>query len=160
VKQRAFYRSRYQIKENRQVNTDHKMRNMGTLIVLVHMAALLGHAASHAHLTIGVDTWQFAFIAIVIFAAPLFAMILLWMRFQPAGVFLIGISMAGSLIFGVYYHFVVPGADNVFGMGPGVWNTAFRITAGLLAAIEALGFAWCVWVVALRNRNTTAQIRL
>ena len=57
------------------MNTDHKMRNMGTLIVLVHMAALLGHAASHAHLTIGMNTWQSAFIAIVIFAAPLFAMI-------------------------------------------------------------------------------------
>ena len=142
------------------MSTDHKMRNMGTLIVLVHMAALLGHAASHAHLAIGVDTWQSAFIAIVIFAAPLFAMILLWMHFQTAGVFLLGTSMAGSLIFGVYYHFVVAGADNAFEMGPGYWNTAFRITAGLLAAIEALGCAWCVRVLALWNRNAAAQTRL
>ena len=142
------------------MSTDHKMRNMGTLIVLVHMAALLGHAASHAHLAIGVDTWQSAFIAVVIFAAPLLAMILLWMRFQTAGVFLLGASMAGSLIFGVYYHFVVAGADNAFEMGPGDWNTAFRITAGLLAAIEALGCAWCVRVLALRNRNAAIQTRL
>ena len=131
------------------MNTDHKMRNMGTLIVSVHMAALLGHASSHAHLTIGVGTWRSAFIAIVIFAAPLFAMILLWMRFQTAGLYSLGISMAGSLIFGVYYHFVVAGADNAVGMGPGVWRTAFRITAGLLAAIEALGCAWCVRILAI-----------
>ena len=131
------------------MNTDHNMRNMGTLIVVVHMAALLGHAASHAHLTIGVDTWQFAFIAVLIFAAPLFAMILLWMHFQTAGVLLLGTSMAGSLIFGVYFHFVVAGADNAFEMGSGDWKTAFRITAGLLAAIEALGCAWCVRVLAL-----------
>ena len=142
------------------MNTEHKMRNMGTLIVLVHMAVLLGHAASHAHLAIGVATWQSAFIAIVIFAAPLLAMILLWMHFQTAGVFLLGTSMVGSLIFGVYYHFVVSGADNAFEMGSGDWNTAFRITAGLLAAIEALGCAWCVRVLALRNRNAATQTRL
>ena len=69
------------------MNTSRKIRNNGTLIVLVHIAALLGHASSHVHLTIGVDTWQSAFIAIVIFAAPLFAMILLWMRFLTAGVY-------------------------------------------------------------------------
>jgi hypothetical protein len=142
------------------VNTSHKMRNNGTLIVLLHIAALLGHASSHVHLTIGVDTWQSAFIVIVIFAAPLFAMILLWMRFYTAGVYLLGISMAGSLIFGVYYHFVVAGADNAFGMGPGTWSTAFRITAGLLAAIEAVGCAWCVWILGLQNRNAAVQTRL
>ena len=131
------------------MNIDHKTRNMGTLIVLVHMAALLVHASSHARLTIGVDSWQSAFIAIVIFAAPLLAMILLWMRFQTAGVYLLGTSMAGSLIFGVYYHLVVAGADNAFVMIPGGWSTAFRITAGLLAVIEALGCAWCLWVLAL-----------
>ena len=142
------------------MNTTHKMRNNGTLIVLVHIAALSGHASSHVHLTIGVDTWQSVFIAIVIFAAPLLAMILLWLRFQTAGVYLLGISMAGSLIFGVYYHFVVASADNAFAMGPGTWSTAFRITAGLLAAIEAVGFAWCVWILALQNRNAPVQTRL
>ena len=131
------------------MNTTHKMRNNGTLIVLVHIAALSGHGSSHVHLTIGVDTWQSMFIAIVIFAAPLFAMILLWMRFKRAGVYLLGVSMVGSLIFAVYYHFVVAGADNAFGMGLGVWSTIFRTTAGLLAAIEALGCAWCVWILVL-----------
>src|SRR5215831_234206 len=48
-----LFRSRYRIQENRQVSTDHKMRNVDTLIVLIQMPALLGHSASHAHLTIG-----------------------------------------------------------------------------------------------------------
>lgn len=124
--------------------TNTGVRNTGTMIVLVHLIVLLSHASGHLHLAIGANSWQSAFIAIVIFAAPLFAMILLWTRAQRMGVALLGFAMAGAFLFGFYYHFVVPGADNALGLAPGAWSTVFLITSVLLAAIEALGCAWCL----------------
>jgi hypothetical protein len=126
-------------------------RNAGTLIVLAHLAALLGHASGHAHLGIGMNSWRSAFIAIVIFAGPLLAMILLWTPAQRAGVFLLGIAMAGAFVFGLYYHFAVAGADNALALSPKDWSTEFLVTAVLLAEIEGAGSAWCFWV--LRSRT-------
>lgn len=123
------------------------VRPTGTLIVLVHLAVVLAHGSGHTHLGIATSVWQSAFIAIVILAAPLLAMILLWTRLQRAGVYVLGISMAGSLVFGVYYHFLFASTDNVFALGQQAWTAAFRITAVLLALIEAVGCAWSIWVL-------------
>jgi amino acid permease len=120
---------------------------VGTLFVVAHLAALLGHASGHAHLGIGTNAWQEAFIAIVIFAAPVLAMILLWTRAQKTGVLMLGSAMAGAFVFGLYYHFVATGADNALGLWPGGWSTAFLVTSVLLAAIEAFGAAWSFWVL-------------
>src|SRR6476660_9388811 len=57
-------------------------RNAGTLIVLAHLAVVLFHGSGHTHLGIGTNLWQTVFIAIVILAGPLIAMILLWTRMQ------------------------------------------------------------------------------
>src|SRR5262245_30136484 len=65
------------------------IRNAGTLIVLAHLAVTLGHGSGHTHLGIGTNLWQTVFIAIVILAGPLIAMILLWTRMQRAGVLLL-----------------------------------------------------------------------
>ena len=126
------------------------VRPTGTLIVLVHLAVVLTHGSGHTHLGIATSVWQSAFIAIVILAAPLLAMILLWTRLQRAGVYVLGISMAGSLVFGVYYHFLFASADNVFTLGHRAWTDEFRITAVLLALIEAAGCAWSAWVLRLQ----------
>jgi hypothetical protein len=127
------------------------VRNAGTLIVLVHMAVVLVHGSGHTHLGIGTNLWQTVFIAIVILAGPLIAMILLWTRMQRTGVLLLGVTMAGSLVFGLYYHFIAPGADNALGVGHSAWGTAFLATSVLLAAIEAVACGWCFLV--LRSRT-------
>ena len=124
-----------------------RTRNTGTLIVLVHLAALLAHGSGHAHLGIGTTAWQSAFIAIVIFALPLIAMALLWTRVQMAGVLLLGSAMAGALAFGLYYHFAAPGADNALGLRQSDWSTAFLATAALLAVVEAVACGWCFLVL-------------
>jgi hypothetical protein len=54
---------------------------------------------SALHLNIGVITWQKAFIAIVIFVVPLIATLMLWTRVRKLGVILLGLSLAGSLVF-------------------------------------------------------------
>jgi hypothetical protein len=106
-------------------------------------------------LDIGVGTWQKAFIAIIIFVAPVIAAMMLWTRVRKLGVLLLGLSFAGSLVFGVSYHFLFAGPDNALGPYHSGWGSAFRATAVLLALIEAAGFAWSVW--ALRTEPPSGE---
>jgi hypothetical protein len=115
----------------------------GTIIVLAHMIVLLGHGAAHSHLHIRASQWQSAFIAIVIFSSPVLAAFLLWTRWQRTGITFFGISLGGSLLFGLYYHFVASGTDSVFNPIQSHWNIWFRITSVLLAVVELAGCIWC-----------------
>ena len=121
-----------------------KVAFRGTLIVIAHTIVLLGHAAAHSHLQIEPSSRQRAFIAIVIFAAPVLAALLLWTRWQRSGVTLLGISLGASLLFGLYDHFVAGGADSVFNPIHTHWNIWFGITALLLALVETAGCVWCL----------------
>jgi hypothetical protein len=132
------------------------LRNgVATTLVLGHFAVLLAHGSAHSHLDIGVGTWQKAFIAIIIFVAPVIAAMMLWTRVRKLGVLLLGLSFAGSLVFGVSYHFLIAGPDNALGPYHSGWGSAFRATAVLLALIEAAGFAWGVW--ALRTEPPSGE---
>jgi hypothetical protein len=62
--------------------------------------------------------WQLTYIAVVIYAAPVVAAVLLWTRYGLAGAWLLIAAMAGSLVFGLLHHIVVPGPDNVFTQSP------------------------------------------
>jgi hypothetical protein len=114
---------------------------------LVHFAVLVVHGSAHSHLSIGVSTWQKAFIAIVIIVTPLVATTMLWSRRRKLGVILLGLSLAGSLAFGVSYHFLIPGPDNAIGMFRSDRRPAFQATAVLLALTEAAGFIWSILVL-------------
>ena len=85
---------------------------LGTVVVVVSAVVNVAHTASHAgqHL-LSLPGWQLAYIAIVIYAAPLVAASLLWTRYRFAGAWLLTASMAGSFAFGFLYHFVIPGPD-------------------------------------------------
>lgn len=124
------------------------MKNgVATLLVLVRFAVLVAHGSAHAHLNIGVTAWQKAFIAIIIFVVPMIAMMMLWTRVRKIGVILLGLSLAGSLVFGVSYHFLIAGPDNALGQLHSHWGSVFGATAVLLALIEGAGSAWCSWVL-------------
>jgi hypothetical protein len=113
----------------------------------VHFAVLVAHGSAHSHLSIGVNTWQKAFITIIIFVVPLVATMMLWSRWRKLGVMLLGLSLAGSLIFRVSYHFAVAGPDNALGHYHSPWGSAFLVTAILLALTEAAGIFWCIWIL-------------
>jgi hypothetical protein len=127
--------------------TRNSVSTVGTLIVLIHFVVLLGHGVAHARMQIGMLGWHSAFIAVVIFAAPLLAAALLWSSIQRAGIYLLGVSMVASLVFGLGYHFIAPGADNVLAMADLPWSSSFRMTAALLAIVEAVACGWSVWVL-------------
>lgn len=88
---------------------------MGTMVVVGSAAVNAAHTVSHAGQHImSLPAWQLAYIVVVIYAAPVFAAVLLWTRYCLAGAWLLVASMAGSLVFGLLYHFLLPGSDNVF----------------------------------------------
>jgi hypothetical protein len=111
----------------------------GTGIVLVNLAVNLLHGAAHRELHIDLNTAEQAFVVAVILIGPLLAMALLGTRWQRAGLGLLAATMAASLAFGLYHHFMAPGPDQVGAQAAGFWGTTFGITAGLLFLAEAAG---------------------
>ena len=125
----------------------------GTAVVAVSAAVNAAHTASHAgQHVMSLPAWQLTYIAVVIYAAPVVAAVLLWTRFRRSGAWLLTASMAGSLAFGLLYHFLLPGPDNVFTQHPGSWRVAFMVTAVLLSLLQAAGV-----VAGLRIARETRQ---
>lgn len=120
--------------------------------MLAHAVVVWLHGSAHEKL--GVDTFDWPgnlFIYIVIVAAPFFAMVLLWTKLHSSGVWLLLGSMAGSLLFGAYNHFVAITPDHVSHLPAGDSQTLFQITAALLVIVEIFG-GWIAWR-ALRERR-------
>jgi hypothetical protein len=72
---------------------------------------------------------------------PLIAGYLLWKR-ASSGFLILCFSMLGALLFGCYYHFVLPGADNVTEVGHHTLRSTaqlFHVSAVLLALVEGAG---------------------
>jgi hypothetical protein len=111
----------------------------GTAIVLVNLLINIVHGAAHLALHIDLSAAEKLFVAVVILAGPLLAMALLWTPWQRLGFGLLALTMAGSLAFGLYHHFMAMGPDHVGAQVAGVWGTTFVITACLLFLAEAAG---------------------
>ena len=91
------------------------------------------------------------FIGVVIAIAPLVALYLLYTSWLRWGILLLLLSMLGSFLLGSE-HFLLPGSDNVATVQPGVWYLPFRLTAVLLALIEAVGTIAGAWLLLASRR--------
>jgi hypothetical protein len=112
---------------------------LGTFAVLAHLVVNVLHGSAHTRLQIALTNIQTWFVLIVILIMPLIAGALLWTRYLGFGFVLLTVSMAASLIFGVYFHYVYESADHVSHLPPGDAQGLFRITALLLAVTETFG---------------------
>jgi hypothetical protein len=95
------------------------------------------------------DTWQNIYIFVVILIAPIVAAVFIWIR-RRSGFALLTISMIGSFVFGVYYHFIATGSDNAFTLPASSWTLTFQLTAWLLAITELGGVV--IGFLGLSNR--------
>jgi hypothetical protein len=77
------------------------------------------------------------FVLSVIGLCPLIAMWLLWTSRVRTGLVLLTLSMAGSLLFGLYHHFVAMSPDHAEQHFGGLWATTFAISAYGLIVVEA-----------------------
>ena len=117
------------------------MRNArfwGILVVVLHILVQVPHALAHNKLHIDVSRWQNLYILIVINLLPIIAAVLIWRR-KKSGFLILLLSMAGSFVFGVFYHFIAAGTDNVNSLGIHPWSNTFLWSAIFLALVEAAG---------------------
>jgi len=121
-------------------------------IVVLHFLVNLFHGAAHWHFGIPLALWQQVFIVVAIFAAPLAAGALLVARRLRAGAWLLLVSMAGALLFGVDFHFLLLGPDHVSSVDMHGWGFLFQATAFLLAVTEAWGVSVSIRLVRLAGR--------
>jgi len=115
------------------------IRSLSTIAVLAHLLVSLVHGYAHTELGVGLSAWQNWYVVVVITLAPLVALALVWMRQERVGFALLVISMAGSLIFGGYFHYIGISPDHVSHLPPGDAQGTFRVTAVLLLATEMFG---------------------
>jgi len=111
----------------------------GTAIVLAHLLVNMVHGAAHQKLQIGLSPAETLFVMAVILVGPLLAMVLLWTSQQRLGLVLLALAMAGSLVFGLYHHFLMTGPDHVGEQAAGPWATTFAVTSYLLLLTESIG---------------------
>lgn len=110
-----------------------------TIAVLAHLVVNVLHGRAHGDLNVGLNAWQNVYVIVVILIAPLIAMLLLWTRYARMGLVLLVVSMAGALIFGAMYHYVIISPDHVSHLPPGAAQGMFRLTALLLILTELFG---------------------
>lgn len=125
----------------------------GTLASVLATLAHVLHGISHVEHRVLLATWQWTYVMVVVVLAPVVAAVLLWTRLQRVGAWLLLASMAGALFFGLAFHFLVSGPDNVFTLHAGAEREAFRFSAVLIALTEVLGCVAGVWVLSKLSRS-------
>ena len=123
-----------------------------TIAVVAHLIVTILHGQAHTSLAVGLSSWQQTYVLTVIVLAPLVALVFCFTRFARVGLWLLLVSMLGSFIFGLLYHYVIISPDHVAHLPPGDARGMFRITAVLLLITEALGIL--VGVIGVRRFPT------
>ena len=119
-----------------------------TAAVLVHFIVSIVHGAAHGGAHVRLSPMAALYVLVVIVAGPLIGLALMRSG-RRVGSWMIALTLAGSLAFGVAYHFVLANPDHVAHVDPH-WRRSFATTAGLLAVTEALG---CVLAIHVAGRE-------
>ena len=117
--------------------------------VLLHLAISIVHGTAHANARVPLSTAANVFVFAVILAGPLVGLVLMWPA-ERFGLWLIALTMAGALLFGIVNHFVLSSPDHVAHVDP-QFRPLFATTAALLAVTEAFGSGLAVY--SLRGRR-------
>ena len=117
------------------------LRLMALSLIAFHFVVVVMHSIAHEVVKVKATPAQLAFIIPVIIVAPVVAGIML-PKFKRAGTVLLFVSMLGSFVFGLYYHFIADTIDHVSHVArlqPAFWSMMFQLTAYLLLVSELLG---------------------
>ena len=129
------------------------LKLMALGVIAFHFVIVLLHSIAHELLSVKATLAQLSFIIPVIIVAPVVAGFILSKHYK-AGTVLLAASMLGSLLFGVYYHFIADTIDHVSHVAhlqPAFWSQMFRATSYLLAISEFFGMV--VGSIALLNQR-------
>jgi hypothetical protein len=106
-------------------------------VVLAHLVISVVHGSAHTNAHVPLSPAATLFVFTVILAGPLLGLVLIRPS-QRIGAWLIALTLAGSLVFGIVNHFVFSSPDHVTHVDP-QWRPLFTTTAVLLVVTEALG---------------------
>ncbi len=110
-----------------------------TTIVVAHLLVNVAHGLVHRKLGVGLGYFASIFVIVVVLILPLLAMWFVCKTEKGLGLILLSLSMFGSLLFGLYHHFLVMSPDQVRSQPPSSWGIAFVLTAYGLLITEAIG---------------------
>jgi hypothetical protein len=131
------------------------------VIVLLHIILEIVHGEMHEKLEINLSSFQFAYVTLVILFIPILSLIMILIKnikFQHIGAILLVGSMLGSFIFGVIYHIIIPGSDNIFTANNDLWGLLFQFTAILLVIINVAGIGLGIGL--LTEDKSTSKYKL
>jgi hypothetical protein len=112
--------------------------------VVAHFIVSVVHGAAHVGAHVLLSSAATLYVFVVILAGPLIGLALMRLG-QRIGSWVIALALAGSLVFGLAYHFVFANPDHVAHVDP-PWRLLFATTAGLLSVTEALGCGLAIHV--------------
>ena len=128
-------------------------RALALAVIAANAVALYLRNDAHTSLGVGLSPWQKGFVYTVIVPAPLVAGALVWGS-RPVGYALLLVSLLGSLLFGVYHHFIAISSDHVDHLPAGDAQGLFRSTAWITAVLELAGVAIAGWALARGHDRT------
>jgi hypothetical protein len=134
--------------------------NYITTIVVVHLLVNLVHGLAHRELRVGLAPLDSIFVIVVVLIFPLIAMGLLWTAEKRLGLILLLLSMFGSLLFGLYHHFLVVSPDYVRLQPPSPWGVTFVLTAYLLVITEAIGTYVGVHFLRIAKQSSNKAVKV
>ncbi|MEG4504211.1 hypothetical protein QUA81_08860 [Microcoleus sp. F6_B4] len=124
-----------------------KIAQYGTTIAVIHAIANGLHGLAHLEIPIPLSLLQSLFVGMVIFLIPIIAAVLLWTQFYRIGSWLLLSSMAGSILFGLYNHFIAISPDHVSQVAFEGWGLVFQVTAILILIVDGLGAGIGFWAL-------------
>ena len=89
------------------------MKIVLTALGVLHLLSALWHGEAHALIEVQLSGLQNLYVLLVVLAAPVAGVVLLWSRFQYVGLWLFALSMMGACVFGVYHHYILVSPDNI-----------------------------------------------
>jgi hypothetical protein len=117
--------------------------------VVAHLLVSMVHGTTHTFAHVPLSPAANLFVILVILAGPVVGLGLSWPA-RRGGSWLVAITMAASLIFGIVNHFVRSSPDHVAHVDP-AWRLLFATTAVLLAVLEVLASGLAVHIARERT---------
>lgn len=129
-------------------------RRMLVALGVVHLLVAVWHGMSHTELAVALSPGQALFVYIVVLLAPIVGVALLWTRHASFGICLFLAAMGASLLFGVYYHYVLVSPDNVRHLPAGseLARARFKMSAMVLALVELASVVIATLALVKRTR--------
>jgi len=137
------------------------IRILLTLFVVAHLIGNLWHGDAHATLEIFLPGIKTAFVIVVILIGPVLGGILIWTRHVILGSWVVAVSMAGSVVFSVYHHFVLISPDNVEHLPPGTAeaHAHFANSAEFIALIALVAALWAFYAAGKLQSNGAGGVQ-